>query len=614
MSEPIKNLTITTSSSPNALATASASASATSINCATSSINLNQTSSSTASSASLASTTTTAGSNCSGPTMLNGHIGTHFTSKHNFEPYSSHSDDYVSIPQFYAGRSVFITGGTGFMGKVLVEKLLRSCPDIKNIYLLIRPKRGQEVSARLNELLDAPLFEKLRREKPKDLSKVIPISGDITSEELGISESDQALLRRNVSIVFHSAATVKFDEKLKLSVTINMLGTKRLVELCHRMMSLDALIHVSTAYCNCDRTEVSEVIYAPPFNPDDIISLVNWLPEDTLDKLTPSLIGKRPNTYTFTKALAEHMLLKEAGNLPVAIVRPSIVTASLNEPFAGWIDNFNGPTGLLSAMAKGLFRTIVCEKNCIADVVPVDIVINLMITAAWRTASHKSNDNLLIYNCCTGQRHPITWDKFVNYAIEHVRKHPLEGCVWYPGGVLRRNVTINTLHCLVLHYVPAYILDIMHDLLAKNHFISFDMLGWISVVKVQNKIAKAVDCLQYFATHQWQFKDDNVHALLQTLSPKDRETFVFDVTTINWEKYMERYVLGFRQFLFKQKPQSLPGSRKRLLRLYYINQLTKLLMVVFTWRFLMSRSKRLNALWSTFLQNLFKIMRLMPFL
>lgn len=41
-------------------------------------------------------------------------------------------------------------------------------------------------------------------------------------------------------------------------------------------------------------------------------------------QLTPSLIGKRPNTYTFTKALAEHMLLKEAGNLPVAIVRPSI--------------------------------------------------------------------------------------------------------------------------------------------------------------------------------------------------------------------------------------------------------------------------------------------------
>lgn len=55
----------------------------------------------------------------------------------------------------------------------------------------------------------------------------------------------QQLLCKNVSIVFHSAATVKFDEKLKLSVTINMLGTKRLVELCHRMNSLDVSVFVS---------------------------------------------------------------------------------------------------------------------------------------------------------------------------------------------------------------------------------------------------------------------------------------------------------------------------------------------------------------------------------
>ncbi|KAH8291364.1 hypothetical protein KR054_010976 [Drosophila jambulina] len=543
-----------------------------------------------------------------------------------YERFRAEDTSYVPIAQFYAGRSVFITGGTGFMGKVLVEKLLRSCPDIRNIYLLIRPKRGQEVSARLTELLNAPLFESLRQEKPKELSKVIPISGDITSEELGISEKDQVrfffvyhifwlifnkvgfaisqnLLCRNVSVVFHSAATVKFDEKLKLSVTINMLGTKRLVELCHRMLSLDALIHVSTAYCNCDRTDVSEVIYAPPYNPDDIISLINWLPEDILDQLTPRLIGKRPNTYTFTKALAEHMLLKEAGNLPVAIVRPSIVTASLNEPFAGWVDNFNGPTGLVSALAKGMFRTMMCEKNYVADMVPVDIVINLMIAAAWRTATRKSN-NLLIYNCCTGQRNPIIWSEFVKHAMCSVRKHPLEGCLWYPTGDLRMNRPMNTLNCIVKHFLPAYILDGVARIMGKKPF----------VVNVQNKIAKAVECLEYFATRQWRFKDDNVHALLNTLSPKDREIFVFDVRHINWDNYVERYVLGFREFLFKQRPESLPASRKRMLRLYYLHQLTKLVAVLLTWRFLMSRSKRLNDLWSAFLENALKMARLIPFL
>lgn len=145
----------------------------------------------------------------------------------------------------------------------------------------MRPKRGQEVSARLNELLNSPvslrrpqithfalnlsasmltradfffsfstqqLFDTIRKEKPNELKKVTPINGDITLHQLGISESDQAMLCRNVSIVFHSAATVKFDEKLELSVKINMLGTKRLVELCHRMMNLDVSTEFSSQY------------------------------------------------------------------------------------------------------------------------------------------------------------------------------------------------------------------------------------------------------------------------------------------------------------------------------------------------------------------------------
>lgn len=67
------------------------------------------------------------------------------------------SNECMSVREFYRDRSIFITGGTGFMGKVLVEKLLRSCSGIKNIYLLMRPKRGQGVQQRLQELLDGPV-------------------------------------------------------------------------------------------------------------------------------------------------------------------------------------------------------------------------------------------------------------------------------------------------------------------------------------------------------------------------------------------------------------------------------------------------------------------------
>lgn len=59
----------------------------------------------------------------------------------------------ASISEFYAGKNVLITGATGFMGKVLVEKLLRSCPEVRALYLLVRPKAGQSMQQRVNDMM-----------------------------------------------------------------------------------------------------------------------------------------------------------------------------------------------------------------------------------------------------------------------------------------------------------------------------------------------------------------------------------------------------------------------------------------------------------------------------
>lgn len=90
--------------------------------------------------------------------------------------------------------------------------------------------------------------------------------------------------------------------------------------------------------------------------PEQVIALTQWMDDKMVEDLTPSLIAGRPNTYTFTKALAERMLQRERGSLPVAIVRPSIVLSSYREPVAGWVDNCNGPTGIIAAAGKGFFR------------------------------------------------------------------------------------------------------------------------------------------------------------------------------------------------------------------------------------------------------------------
>lgn len=61
------------------------------------------------------------------------------------------------VAEFYKGRTILVTGATGFMGKVLLEKLLYSCPEIKNIFILVRPKRGKGIDVRLEEMLKAPV-------------------------------------------------------------------------------------------------------------------------------------------------------------------------------------------------------------------------------------------------------------------------------------------------------------------------------------------------------------------------------------------------------------------------------------------------------------------------
>lgn len=124
------------------------------------------------------------------------------------------------------------------------------------------------------------------------------------------------------------------------------------------------------------------------------------------------------------------------------------------------MDNWNGPTGIISAFGNSVIRTVVCEQNYVVDIVPIDIVINLMIVSAWQTGTIKSKE-IKVYNCVTSKQNPITWKEFFGMSMKYMIRHPLEDLFWYPTGTLSTNRHLNMLFSYLVNSIPAYLIDLL---------------------------------------------------------------------------------------------------------------------------------------------------------
>jgi alcohol-forming fatty acyl-CoA reductase len=94
------------------------------------------------------------------------------------------------------------------------------------------------------------VFALLQEKNPKFSNCVIPIPGDVSQKNLGLSEEDAQTLIKNVNVVFHAAATVRFDEKLRLAYSINVQGTRDLLKLCDKMENLKVFSEFKI-FCIC---------------------------------------------------------------------------------------------------------------------------------------------------------------------------------------------------------------------------------------------------------------------------------------------------------------------------------------------------------------------------
>ncbi|XP_037939564.1 putative fatty acyl-CoA reductase CG5065 [Teleopsis dalmanni] len=494
----------------------------------------------------------------------------------------------MSIRKFYKNQEVFITGGSGFIGKATIEKLLRSCPNVGNIYVLMRSKKNRNPEERLRDILKSALYNRIRQENPQVLKKVIAIEGNCAELGLGIKPENLEKLR-NVSIVIHSAASVRFDDALRDAIILNTRGTHELIKIAETLKNLKVFVHISTTYCNPDKQVVEEEVYPAFADWRTTIKLAETYNTETLNILNLKYSNNQPNTYTFTKGLSEQIINDYKNKLPLVIFRPSIVISSLIEPFPGWVDNFNGPIGLLVACGTGIMRTMYGDPDIVSDFVPVDIAVRALLMAAYDRAMephdiNREDNDLKVINCATASVCPITTGQIIEYGKEIVKKNPFDKTLWVPGGSITRCPAWNFIRFITMHVFMAVLVDSALRFLNQKPFL----------LKVQRRIYMANLALHYFATTSWVFKNKNLIELDANVSDAERDIFGFmQYADTDQKEFLSSGLRGAKEFLLLEKPISSKRAIRRFKFLeglqYFVKFISILLIARFIIRFIYTR-------------------------
>jgi thioester reductase-like protein len=243
--------------------------------------------------------------------------------------------------------ALLLTGGTGFLGMVLIARLLEA-DDGPDIVVAVRAGDEAEADARLNDVL-ARLYD----DPPASAHRLRAIRADLTEPGLGLSALDRRALASEVDRIVHCAASISFTLPLEEARAVNVAGTRTMLDLARELPRLERFVHVSTAF---------------------------------VSGRLPGTFGEADvggahfrNTYEQTKMEAE-LAVRAASDLPTVIIRPSIV---VGESDSGWTSAFNVIYWPVAALARGLLDTVPADPTGLLDVVPVDYVAEVIERAAF---------------------------------------------------------------------------------------------------------------------------------------------------------------------------------------------------------------------------------------
>lgn len=430
----------------------------------------------------------------------------------------------IFVEKSFVSKSILVTGASGFVGKVLVEKLLRSCKGIQNVYILLRSKNGKGVNERFEEFKKNLLFKKLHKNGIECLKKLIVIEADLMMSPIfGISKENLKILTKEINFVFNCAATIRFNESMKIAIQMNIIATRNMLNMAEQFQQLEAFVHVSTAFSNINEKAIYEKIYEPFYDYKTAISAIETDSDQVMIEMHDIALKHFPNNYIFSKQLTEK-LIDDRKNLPIAMVRPSIICPAIEEPVRGWMgeNSLNGPIGLLLGMNTGLLRSMHGNGESVVDLIPVDFTVNCIIAAAASIATSECK-HLQIFNCASSKQMPIKWNQLLDLNCEMDKLFPSTKAIWKSGCCIHTSRIVFLFKFFFLHILPACFIDFGQMICRKN----------LWALKMQMTIFESLSMFGYFLQREWEFDNKSFILLHKLLSPAER----YFIATSNAQKH-----------------------------------------------------------------------------
>lgn len=477
------------------------------------------------------------------------------------------------------GKNILITGTTGFLGKVVLEKLLRSVPDLGDIYLLMRGNRHypDAHSRFLGEIASSSIFDTLRETRSEWFQAVCEnrihcITGEVTQPRFGLTRSAFLTLASEVDAIVNSAASVNFREELDRALEINTHSLNNIIELAEAAGNVP-VVQVSTCYVNgFNQGAMREENVTParldlPAHQQGYFEVYSTLAEleEKVEQCRSKYEGRElkkqlvdlgireahaagwNDTYTFTKWLGEQLLLKRLRDYPLTILRPSIIESTLREPTPGWIEGVKVADAVLMAYARGKVSFFPGKRQAVIDVIPADLVANSIILSLAEQFMEPRSGR--IYQCCSGGRNPLTMGKFIDLLMSEAKQNHQTYQKLFTQAPRRNFVAVDKrLFTLVAACARL-------GVIAFNQLLG--RLGLRRKVRARRNLDTAIELstlFSFYAQPKFVFHSNKLLSLSKSMGAVDQELFPVDAAAIDWENYICKvHMAGLNRYALTDK-------------------------------------------------------------